>query len=104
MMMREALTLAATQEMLAAVARHIVANVDALTAADQAIGDGDHGIGMRRGFAAVSEEMQKPAAGGETRHSSRPAWRSCRKPAAPPAQCSGRFSARGDCAGGARQF
>ena len=64
MMMREALTLAATQEMLAAVARHIVANVDALTAADQAIGDGDHGIGMRRGFAAVSEEMQKPAAGG----------------------------------------
>ena len=62
--MQEALNLAATQDMLAAVARHIVANVDMLTAVDQAIGDGDHGIGMRRGFAAVLEEMQKPAAGG----------------------------------------
>ncbi len=62
--MRETLTPAATQEMLAAVARYIVANVDVLTAADQAIGDGDHGIGMRRGFAAVLEEMEKPASGG----------------------------------------
>jgi dihydroxyacetone kinase-like protein len=46
--------------MLAAVARHVVANVDLLTSVDQAIGDGDHGIGMRRGFAAVLEEMEKP--------------------------------------------
>jgi dihydroxyacetone kinase-like protein len=60
--MHEALTPAETQEMLAAVARHIVASVDVLTAADQVIGDGDHGIGMRRGFTAVLEEMQKPAA------------------------------------------
>jgi phosphoenolpyruvate---glycerone phosphotransferase subunit DhaL len=64
MVMQEALNLAATQEMLAAVARHIVANVDMLTEVDQAIGDGDHGIGMRRGFTAVLEEMQKPATGG----------------------------------------
>ena len=62
--MHDMLTPAATQEMLAAVARHIVASVDMLTAADQAIGDGDHGIGMRRGFAAVLEEMEKPALGG----------------------------------------
>jgi dihydroxyacetone kinase-like protein len=43
--------------MLAGVARHIVASVDMLTEIDQAIGDGDHGIGMRRGFAAVEEAM-----------------------------------------------
>ena len=62
--MNEALTPAATREMLAAVARHIVSNVDTLTAMDQAIGDGDHGVGMRRGFAAVLEEMQKPTSQG----------------------------------------
>jgi dihydroxyacetone kinase-like protein len=62
--MRNSLTPAETQEMLANVARHVIANVDMLTELDQAIGDGDHGIGMRRGFAAVAEEMQKPLTGG----------------------------------------
>lgn len=39
--------------MLQAVARSVINQVDVLTDADLAIGDGDHGIGMRRGFEAV---------------------------------------------------
>ncbi len=42
-----------TVEMLKAVARAVIEQVDVLTDADLAIGDGDHGIGMRRGFEAV---------------------------------------------------
>ena len=57
--MREKLSAAETREMLAAVASYVVSMVDMLTDVDRAIGDGDHGIGMRRGFAAVAEEMQK---------------------------------------------
>jgi dihydroxyacetone kinase-like protein len=56
--MRETLTPAATCELLAAVSQHMVDSVDLLTTVDQAIGDGDHGIGMRRGFAAVLEQLQ----------------------------------------------
>jgi dihydroxyacetone kinase-like protein len=33
----------------------IAGHADELTALDQAIGDGDHGINMRRGFGAISE-------------------------------------------------
>lgn len=43
--------------MMQAVAKHIIANTDALTEADLAIGDGDHGIGMRRGFEGVLEKL-----------------------------------------------
>jgi dihydroxyacetone kinase-like protein len=42
-----------TVAMLRAVARAVIERVDVLTDADLAIGDGDHGIGMRRGFEAV---------------------------------------------------
>ncbi len=56
--MRDALTPAATRELLQAVSKRMVDSVDLLTAVDQAIGDGDHGIGMRRGFAAVLEQLQ----------------------------------------------
>jgi phosphoenolpyruvate---glycerone phosphotransferase subunit DhaL len=42
-----------TVAMLRAVARAVIDRVDVLTDADLAIGDGDHGIGMRRGFEAV---------------------------------------------------
>lgn len=52
-MARESLDLAETVAMLRAVAAAVIANVDVLTDADLAIGDGDHGIGMRRGFEAV---------------------------------------------------
>lgn len=55
--MHDTLTPAQARDMLSAVARHLVANVDMLTQVDQAIGDGDHGIGMRRGFSAVEEAM-----------------------------------------------
>jgi dihydroxyacetone kinase-like protein len=55
--MTQALTVAQTQAMLRAVAAHIQANKETLTHADQAIGDGDHGIGMARGFAAVAEML-----------------------------------------------
>jgi dihydroxyacetone kinase-like protein len=35
----------------------VLAEVDTLTHADQAVGDGDHGIGMERGFTAVKEKL-----------------------------------------------
>ncbi|MDR3493024.1 MAG: dihydroxyacetone kinase subunit DhaL, partial [Ancalomicrobiaceae bacterium] len=47
-----------TRDMLLAVAEYIVERTDMLTQVDQAIGDGDHGIGMRRGFLAVTEQLQ----------------------------------------------
>jgi dihydroxyacetone kinase-like protein len=56
--MHDSLTPAATRELLEAVSQHIVDSVDLLTTVDQAIGDGDHGIGMRRGFSAVLEQLQ----------------------------------------------
>jgi phosphoenolpyruvate---glycerone phosphotransferase subunit DhaL len=56
--MHDALTPAATRELLQAVSKRIVDSVDLLTTVDRAIGDGDHGIGMRRGFAAVLEQLQ----------------------------------------------
>jgi len=43
------------------VAAVVIAEADALTALDQAIGDGDHGINMRRGFEAVLAELPKHA-------------------------------------------
>lgn len=49
--------------MLNAVARAVLARVEDLTDADLAIGDGDHGIGMRRGFEAVEQALQTPPTG-----------------------------------------
>jgi len=46
-----------TRLMLLAAADAVLAEVDALTHADQATGDGDHGIGMARGFTAVTEKL-----------------------------------------------
>jgi len=43
--------------MLKEVSQAIINNVDVLTDADRAIGDGDHGIGMRRGFEAAREAL-----------------------------------------------
>ena len=56
--MHDSLTPAETRELLKAVSQHIVDSVDLLTAVDQAIGDGDHGIGMRRGFVAVLAQLE----------------------------------------------
>ena len=41
---------------IAAMADAIAAHADELTALDQAIGDGDHGLNMKRGFEAVRAE------------------------------------------------
>ena len=42
--------------LITALADTIAAHADELTALDQAIGDGDHGINLTRGFEAVREE------------------------------------------------
>ncbi|UJF18486.1 dihydroxyacetone kinase subunit L [Vibrio sp. SS-MA-C1-2] len=44
-----------TKKMMLLVANKMVSSEPHLTKLDQAIGDGDHGIGMERGFSAVSE-------------------------------------------------
>jgi dihydroxyacetone kinase-like protein len=46
-----------TRRMLLAVARDVIAAEDLLCRADRAIGDGDHGTGMRRGFSAASNRL-----------------------------------------------
>ncbi|TKB25437.1 MAG: DAK2 domain-containing protein, partial [Mesorhizobium sp.] len=43
-------------QLIAATADTIAAHADELTALDQAIGDGDHGLNMKRGFEAVRAE------------------------------------------------
>ena len=55
---KNALAPAVAREMLEAVCVRVIENVDILTAADQAIGDGDHGVAMRRGFAAALEQLK----------------------------------------------
>jgi dihydroxyacetone kinase-like protein len=45
-----------------AVAATVTAHAEELTALDQAIGDGDHGLNMRRGFDAVLAERDVIAA------------------------------------------
>ncbi|MGX9142331.1 dihydroxyacetone kinase subunit DhaL [Mesorhizobium sp. 128a] len=44
--------------LITAAADTIAAHADELTALDQAIGDGDHGLNMRRGFEAVRAEAE----------------------------------------------
>ncbi|MBN1849573.1 MAG: dihydroxyacetone kinase subunit L [Deltaproteobacteria bacterium] len=46
-----------TKEMFIHVSRNMVESKDILTQADKAIGDGDHGIGMARGFEAVEKKL-----------------------------------------------
>ncbi|QCP54175.1 dihydroxyacetone kinase subunit L [Trinickia violacea] len=41
------------EALLHAVAQAVIAHVEELTALDQAIGDGDHGLNMKRGFETV---------------------------------------------------
>lgn len=46
------------QEILKHVAKTIVKNEPYLTEIDSRIGDGDHGIGMKRGFGAVGRKLE----------------------------------------------
>ncbi len=39
----------------------VIAHADELTALDQAVGDGDHGVNMKRGFEAVRADAQATA-------------------------------------------
>lgn len=45
------------KSMLLAVADQIIANEPYLSEADRNLGDGDHGVGMQRGFNAVKEKL-----------------------------------------------
>ncbi len=45
------------KRLIEAVAKTIIAETDRLTALDQAIGDGDHGLNMKRGFEAVLADL-----------------------------------------------
>jgi dihydroxyacetone kinase-like protein len=51
------LSLQETQAMLINLSDRMVASKDLLTQADKAIGDGDHGVGMARGFEAVRDKL-----------------------------------------------
>ena len=59
--MHSGLDLSETRNLLSAAARAVIASKDRLTKADQDIGDGDHGVGMARGFAAFDEAAAKEA-------------------------------------------
>jgi dihydroxyacetone kinase-like protein len=50
------------KRLIEAVAGRVIAHADELTALDQAIGDGDHGLNMKRGFEAVLAEIDAHAA------------------------------------------
>ena len=47
-----------TRDMFIHVSKKIEESKDRLTQADKAIGDGDHGVGMARGFLAVKEKIE----------------------------------------------
>jgi dihydroxyacetone kinase-like protein len=52
-----ALTPEQLKRLIETVAKTVVAEADRLTALDQAIGDGDHGLNMKRGFEAVLADL-----------------------------------------------
>jgi phosphoenolpyruvate---glycerone phosphotransferase subunit DhaL len=45
------------RSMIAAAAERVIGNADELTLLDQAVGDGDHGINMKRGCAEVLSQL-----------------------------------------------
>ncbi len=57
-MSKAILTVSELRDMFIYVARHIEASKDLLSEADRAVGDGDHGIGMARGFATVQQRLE----------------------------------------------
>jgi len=50
------------ERLIRAIAQAVIDHADELTALDQAIGDGDHGLNMQRGFAAVLADLPALAA------------------------------------------
>ena len=53
---------ATLRRLIETVARRVIDHADELTALDQAIGDGDHGVNMKRGFEAVLADLDGHAA------------------------------------------
>jgi dihydroxyacetone kinase-like protein len=53
---------AGRRALIEAAAKAVIARADELTALDQAIGDGDHGLNMKRGFEAVLADLDAIAA------------------------------------------
>jgi phosphoenolpyruvate---glycerone phosphotransferase subunit DhaL len=49
------------RRLISEVARCMISHAEELTALDQAIGDGDHGLNMKRGFEAVLADLDKTA-------------------------------------------
>jgi phosphoenolpyruvate---glycerone phosphotransferase subunit DhaL len=47
------------RKLVAAIADRVIAHVDELTALDSAIGDGDHGHNLKRGFEAVLQDLEE---------------------------------------------
>jgi dihydroxyacetone kinase-like protein len=58
---RSQLSLQETREMFIHLSNRMVESKDLLTQADKAIGDGDHGVGMARGFEAVHQKLEAGA-------------------------------------------
>jgi dihydroxyacetone kinase-like protein len=56
------LTIAETVQMLLHVCRGMQASKDLLSEADRAIGDGDHGVGMARGFEVAQQKLESQPA------------------------------------------
>ena len=54
--MNETIDAATLHRLIETVATVVIDHADELTALDQAIGDGDHGLNMKRGFEAVRAE------------------------------------------------
>src|SRR4051812_46149853 len=50
------------RKLIEAVANCMIQHADELVALDQAVGDGDHGLNMKRGFEAVLSDVDKTAA------------------------------------------
>jgi len=59
-MPKDQLNLKETREMFIQVSQKMMENTDQLTQADKAIGDGDHGVGMSRGFEAALKKLEGP--------------------------------------------
>ncbi len=57
--MTKELDAAGVRKMLIGACDAMLASIDRLTEADQVIGDGDHGVGMKRGFAAALDYLEK---------------------------------------------
>src|SRR5258708_40262167 len=52
---------AVRKRLIEAMARTVIAHAEELTELDRQIGDGDHGLNMKRGFEALPETLPAPA-------------------------------------------